>query len=119
MKVGSRDNFAFLITRVVQRRLSFLLQVRMLPCLLWVSMRRNTNPILILYPMLVALPTVLLHWQRFLVFSVPITFSIQSFSCDESLKWLSNVHFQVIHDKFGIVEGLMTTVHSITGVFPT
>ena len=23
---------------------------------------------------------------------------------------------QVIHDKFGIVEGLMTTVHSITGV---
>lgn len=25
------------------------------------------------------------------------------------------VNFQVINDRFGIVEGLMTTVHSITG----
>lgn len=25
---------------------------------------------------------------------------------------------QVINDRFGIVEGLMTTVHSITGIFP-
>lgn len=24
---------------------------------------------------------------------------------------------KVIHDKFGIVEGLMTTVHSITGIY--
>jgi hypothetical protein len=29
----------------------------------------------------------------------------------------SNVDNQVIHDNFGIVEGLMTTVHSITGEF--
>ena len=25
------------------------------------------------------------------------------------------ISWQVIHDRFGIVEGLMTTVHSITG----
>jgi glyceraldehyde 3-phosphate dehydrogenase len=30
------------------------------------------------------------------------------------LKWLFNL-LQVINDKFGIVEGLMTTVHAITG----
>ena len=34
--------------------------------------------------------------------------------------WLSNMFLlllQVIHDRFGIVEGLMTTVHSMTGAF--
>lgn len=28
-----------------------------------------------------------------------------------------DLSFQVINDRFGIVEGLMTTVHSITGGF--
>jgi glyceraldehyde-3-phosphate dehydrogenase/erythrose-4-phosphate dehydrogenase len=30
---------------------------------------------------------------------------------------MSNVINQVIHDNFGIIEGLMTTVHAITGEF--
>jgi len=28
-----------------------------------------------------------------------------------------NLFMQVINDRFGIVEGLMTTVHSITGTY--
>jgi len=30
---------------------------------------------------------------------------------------MSDVINQVIHDNFGIIEGLMTTVHAITGEF--
>jgi hypothetical protein len=31
------------------------------------------------------------------------------------MDWYFFCYFQVINDKFGIVEGLMTTVHAMTG----
>lgn len=119
-------------TRVVQRRLSSLPQVRMHPCLLLVSMRRNTSQSLILFPMLAALPTALLPWPRFIsiLFKVLvvdfINFSKLLLLCFPVWFLLIVVFMlnflQVIHDRFGIVEGLMTTVHSITGkllfIFP-
>lgn len=58
---------SFLVLREVQKRLWFLPQVRMPPCLLWVSTRRSTRKTLTLFLMLVALPTALLLWLRFAV----------------------------------------------------
>lgn len=57
--------FLFVLSRVVPRRSSFPPLVRMLPCLLLVSTRRNTSQSLISSPMLVALPTALHHLQRY------------------------------------------------------
>jgi len=67
--------------------------------------------------MLAALPTALHHLQRYYQptdilssnFHVGLPYEALAVSCLFIL--------QVINDRFGIVEGLMTTVHSITGRF--
>lgn len=53
-----------LVIRVVLRRLWSLLPAKMHPCLLLVWTRRSTSQSLILFPMLVALPTALLPLPR-------------------------------------------------------
>lgn len=53
-----------LVIRVVLRRLWSLLPAKMHPCLLLVWTRRSTSQSLILFPMLVALPTALLPSPR-------------------------------------------------------
>ena len=113
-----------LIVRVVQRRSSSQPQARMLPCLLWVSTSMNTSLSLTSFPTLAALPTAWLLLQRLFY---RIILSHTSFYIILSNFGTSciRIHFiiliylvsflQVINDRFGIVEGLMTTVHSITG----
>lgn len=98
------------------RRLLFLHPVRMLPCLLLVLTSTSTRQSLISSPMPAAQPTALLHSPRFAIFLilcncfcfVGCVFYYHSSNCFLLI-------LQVINDRFGIVEGLMTTVHSITG----
>lgn len=103
------------VIRVVPRRLSFLLPAKMHLCLLSVLTRRNTNQSLTLFPMLVALPIALLPSPRFF-FITFLTCLLVWVKLLASLDKIINLNsLQVINDRFGIVEGLMTTVHAITG----
>lgn len=110
----------FVVIRVVPRRLSFLPQAKMHPCLLLELTRRNTSQSLTLFPMLAALPIALLPSPRFFIsypFWYVYLFLYVYFNLLVCLfLFLNNLNFpQVINDRFGIVEGLMTTVHAITG----
>jgi len=100
---------------VVPRRLLFLPPARMLPCLLLVLTSTSTSQSLTSSPMPAAQPTALLHSPRFASCLI---------MCNWLFCWLCFDYYssdcfllilQVINDRFGIVEGLMTTVHSITG----
>ncbi len=111
-----------LIFRVVQRKSSSQPLARMLPCSLWVSMRRNTSLSSMSFPMLAALPTASLLLQRFFINYHILHFTQYCLDFGTGciiiyviiLIYLLST-LQVINDRFGIVEGLMTTVHSITG----
>lgn len=116
--VGCWVEFLWSTVRVERRRLSFLPPAKMLRCLLWVSTRRTTSRILILFPMQVALPTALPPSQRYDSYLSDFMwwcFKAWLMVEFDILQYHSCVTLQVIHDRFGIVEGLMTTVHSITG----
>jgi hypothetical protein len=76
--------------------------------------------------MLAAQPIVLLHLQRLVIFFIVYYIIFEKkrlFSCSRKKKKISHFnvlvlkYIQVVHDKFGIVEGLMSTIHSITGKY--
>lgn len=47
---------------------------------------------------------------------VQLFFAIYIFQVYVSIDTYWLFYFQVLHERFGVVEGLMTTVHSLTGI---
>ena len=74
----------------------------------------STSQSLILFPMLAAQPTALPHLPRFAIQQILFN-GFFCVVCDYYSPYCFLSILQVINDRFGIVEGLMTTVHSITG----